>query len=311
METIKAIQNMLGSGLEPFFLTITNLGGDLAYIVVLVIYALIILPGGARSLGTWFSISLLLNALLKDLFAEPRPYSLDNSLASPAAQKTAGGYSFPSGHAQVTATLWGLMAWQLSKQGKAWFWVFAVLLTVLVAFSRVYLGVHYLGDVLGGLAIGAVLVVLAGLASRVNLAGMNLAGVNLAGALKQEPILWALAALLALVSFFVPEESGRALGLLGAFLLSSFAFMAPKTWPSRVGVAALGLILGVGLYLGSSVLLPEGFKRSGLGAFVRYFFLAYAITQGLPAVLLRLKWLEPNEVSPPKPEDTDAPSSES
>ncbi len=280
METIKAIKNALGSGLEPFFLTITNLGGDLAYIAVLVIYALIIFPGGARTLGVWFSISLLVNALLKDLTLEPRPYTLDPTLASEAAQKTAGGYSFPSGHAQVTATLWGLMAWQLAKR---WFWVLAVVLTVLVGFSRIYLGVHYLGDVLGGLAIGAVLVALGGLLP------INLARANLSSG----PILWGIAVVLAVVAFFLPEESGRALGLLVAFLLSSFAFSAPTTWPSRVGVAALGLILGVGLYFGSSLLLPEGFKRSGLGAFVRYFGLAFAITEGLPKLLLRLKWLEP------------------
>lgn len=280
METIKAIKNALGSGLEPFFLTITNLGGDLAYIAVLVIYALIIFPGGARTLGVWFSISLLVNALLKDLTLEPRPYTLDPTLASEAAQKTAGGYSFPSGHAQVTATLWGLMAWQLAKR---WFWVLAVVLTVLVGFSRIYLGVHYLGDVLGGLAIGAVLVALGGLLP-----------INLARAsLSTGPILWGVAVMLAVAAFFLPEESGRALGLLVAFLLSSFAFSAPTTWPSRVGVAALGLILGVGLYFGSSLLLPEGFKRSGLGAFVRYFGLAFAITKGLPKLLLRLTWLEP------------------
>jgi membrane-associated phospholipid phosphatase len=63
----------------------------------------------------------------------------------------AGGYSMPSGHA-ATAFAGAVALAYLWRRGAAWFF----LLAAAIAFSRVYVGVHYPGDVLVGAALGSV-----------------------------------------------------------------------------------------------------------------------------------------------------------
>ena len=76
-----------------------------------------------------------------------------------------GGYSFPSGHTMAATLLYGLLAMFAVLVWKGWHWrILAVLgavsVVVLVGFSRIALGAHYLTDVLGGIAGGAVWLVL-------------------------------------------------------------------------------------------------------------------------------------------------------
>lgn len=92
----------------------------------------------------------LLDKAVKVLVARPRP-------PSPLHLET--GYSFPSGHVMVAVGFYGMCAWLvlgsgLSRRVKAWAVAAAVLVTVLVGVSRVYLGVHWLSDVLGAYAAG-------------------------------------------------------------------------------------------------------------------------------------------------------------
>ena len=83
---------------------------------------------------------------LKDLFQDPRPpadFMLDGG--------TGTSYGWPSGHAQIAVTLWGLLAYELKNKFIS---IGAITFIILVAFSRMYLGVHDLGDVVAGLLIG-------------------------------------------------------------------------------------------------------------------------------------------------------------
>ncbi len=107
----------------------------------------------------WYSInvpvvalsSLLLMFLLKLIFHRDRPLT-------PLLQ-AAQGYSFPSGHALMSITFYGLLiflVWQNEK--KLWVkWILTILLVLLINFigvSRVYLRVHYASDVLAGFCVG-------------------------------------------------------------------------------------------------------------------------------------------------------------
>jgi len=109
----------------------------------------------------WYSIkipsvalsSLLLMFILKLIFRRDRP-------ASPLLQ-AAKGFSFPSGHALMSVTFYGLLVlivWQNVRQ--TWLkWALSVLLVLLIlaiGLSRIYLRVHYASDVLAGFAVGLV-----------------------------------------------------------------------------------------------------------------------------------------------------------
>ena len=108
---------------------------------------------------TWFSIrvitiamsSLVLMLLLKQLFQRKRPLS--------PLLKAAKGLSFPSGHAIMAVTFYGLVIYILQHTITIdWLkWLAIVLVFVLIisiGFSRVYLRVHYASDVAGGFIIG-------------------------------------------------------------------------------------------------------------------------------------------------------------
>jgi membrane-associated phospholipid phosphatase len=98
-------------------------------------------PGGA-----------LLNRLLKYAFHRARPHFDDPIL-------TLTGYSFPSGHTMMASVLYGVVAAYLCAHAPDWrrralIVSSASLLIALVGFSRIYLGAHYVSDVLGALAEG-------------------------------------------------------------------------------------------------------------------------------------------------------------
>jgi len=102
--------------------------------------------------------------LLKNLFARPRP-----QFASPQAYLVTA--SFPSGHSMLSAvvylTLGALLARASSQyRSKLYFLTTAVLVTILVGLSRIYLGVHYPTDVLAGWSIGLIWALLCWLVAR-------------------------------------------------------------------------------------------------------------------------------------------------
>lgn len=96
----------------------------------------------------------LLNNLIKLYFARPRPLFDDPVAFEPT-------FSFPSGHAMMSFIVYGLSAYLLcidfkNRYARIFIVFGAVLAIVLIGISRLYLGVHYLSDVLGGYAAGAV-----------------------------------------------------------------------------------------------------------------------------------------------------------
>ncbi|MGW8251888.1 MAG: phosphatase PAP2 family protein, partial [Anaerolineales bacterium] len=63
-------------------------------------------------------------------------------------------FGIPSGHAQNSIVVWGSMA---ASIGKRWVWAAAIVLSLLIGLSRIYLGVHFTIDVLAGWLVGALL----------------------------------------------------------------------------------------------------------------------------------------------------------
>ena len=92
--------------------------------------------------------SMGLNGIVKNIAQVPRPF--DKGIV-PVRQETATGFSFPSGHTQNFSTWSTLFAIEFKK---TWLTVLVAVFIALVAFSRLYLGVHYPSDVIVGVALG-------------------------------------------------------------------------------------------------------------------------------------------------------------
>jgi undecaprenyl-diphosphatase len=106
----------------------------------------------AATLSTIVLGGNFLNFCLKHLIQRGRPVFDDPIFSLPT-------YSFPSGHAMASTVFYGLLAFYASVNARQRYAVYvaiaaAVLMIALVSFSRIYLGLHYLSDVMGGIAEG-------------------------------------------------------------------------------------------------------------------------------------------------------------
>ena len=106
-------------------------------------------PARFSRIAMMLFISALINTFLKDFFQDPRP-----AIELMLDPKVGTTYGWPSGHSQIAVTLWGLLAYELKNK---WITVGAISTIILIAFSRMYLGVHDFGDVFAGLLIGAII----------------------------------------------------------------------------------------------------------------------------------------------------------
>jgi membrane-associated phospholipid phosphatase len=103
---------------------------------------------GAR-LAVVFLFSAWSNAVAKVLAAQPRPFQYDSRVLQ-LFDVTGGG--LPSGHTQNTVVIWGYLAAQFRRP---WLWIVAAALMIFVPLSRIYLGLHFPTDLLGGYILGA------------------------------------------------------------------------------------------------------------------------------------------------------------
>ena len=95
--------------------------------------------------------SVTMNFYVKLWFADPRPYWVSDRVMPYSAETSFG---IPSGHAQNSVSIWGSIA---AAFRKPWAWAAALGLAFLIGFSRLYLGVHFVHDVVVGWLIGFVL----------------------------------------------------------------------------------------------------------------------------------------------------------
>lgn len=257
---------------------------------------------GAR-LGVLLICGVLLNDLLKVAFALPRPF-WTNGIGQ-LASKPELSFGFPSGHAQNTAALWTFVALQ-TKRPRLWV-MLAVILLILVALSRLYLGAHFPFDVIGGALIGYGLL---GVFLRAEKPVAQKFGHSLplqlaliVGACVVVSALYLLATrrLVApeLTSAFVIETYARAisgvsfaarvgalLGLCGGLALASH--FVPFEIAATRAQKLIRFVLGI-VVLGAIYILTKKLPPNLPLAFAGYFLLTLWVTLLAPALFVRLR----------------------
>jgi membrane-associated phospholipid phosphatase len=135
---------------------VTQLGGEVIFIVAAVVVFWCVSKWEGYYLMTIAFCGTVLNQFLKLICRVPRPWVRDpNFTIVESARAEATGYSFPSGHTQNAIGLFGGMArWG----GRRWVRVGLTALALIIAFSRMYLGVHTPADVGVSLVLAAALV---------------------------------------------------------------------------------------------------------------------------------------------------------
>ena len=274
MEIIQALQAYASPLLDYLVLLLTNLGSEQAYIVMLLVAFVGISPVLGQRLGIALLASFFLNQQAKAFFDTPRPFFEDASIArSNEAIETALGPGFPSGHAQSSTTFWGLAAFYART---LWFWILALILIALISLSRLYLGVHFPIDIIGGVVFGVIIAV----ASIVIFRELE--------SLEKLPV-WLMVALglfipLGAHVFFPTADSGLILGVLAAFIVGPLliAYYPSRQLWKRILLTLVAIVLAFGVLTLSSLLLPEEIKRSVFGSFFRYFIFGLSGTAFVP-----------------------------
>lgn len=153
---ILAINNIIDSRLTALFKFIT-LFGDWYLPIFIICITFLFLKNKSYSiiLTINYLLGILLSVTTKLIISRPRPnYSII---------PTPDNYSFPSGHTLTSIVFYGMLYYLISQTIKneilkLTLFIFLTFLLILISFSRIYLGVHYLTDVLGGIILGSILV---------------------------------------------------------------------------------------------------------------------------------------------------------
>ncbi len=144
-------ENLRASWLNGPMIFITHLG-DTGAIWIALALILLILPK-TRKVGIVCAVSMVINLLLtnialKNIIQRIRPYEIISSLN--ILIEAQHDFSFPSGHTACSFAA----AWVLWRVAPRKYSIPAMILAVLISLSRLYVGVHYPTDILGGLIVG-------------------------------------------------------------------------------------------------------------------------------------------------------------
>jgi membrane-associated phospholipid phosphatase len=281
---IQQLQAFLGSGLS-IPMQIISLFASEAFVIAVVpaIYWCVHRRKGME-LGLLVLGSTFLNLWLKHLFAWPRPYEIIPSLG--LAKE--GPYGMPSGHSQLSVVFWAYAVQFLPKK-----WRIPVLIgaPLLIGFSRVYLGVHFPSDVLGGYFIGAVFFTL-----------FKLFGSDVEKSMQNFD--WRLRIILAaalsfIMNLLLPADTMIAGAFLGASLGFTFASrnipidtgesVGNKILRYLVGLASIGIVYFVLKFASNPLNTLSGNNQAQLIRFVRYTIVGGWVSYGAPFLFLKLK----------------------
>ena len=277
LEIIKHIQMMRSPFFDAIFTGITHLGDELAFIAVAVVFYWAIDKRFGFKMINVYLIGCSVLEGVKNLVARPRPYTHEGvvSVTDPT-----GGYSFPSGHSHSVANLSTQIS---SRYRKSYVIAPLAVICVLVAFSRLYLGQHFLSDVIVGLALGVGVAI--GLGTLFELLGDREEYVVLG----VFPI--CLIILIIIVATGQAASAKKILDVTGAYSAITLGYFVEKRyvksttkckWYIAIVKVVVGLALTLGVKEGMKLFIPSSAPLAY--NFLRYFVVGVVASLGVPAL---------------------------
>ncbi len=274
VEILKAIQSISCPFFDWLFQALTVFGEQLFLIPIITL----VYWSFSRETGYWLCWSLvsgnLLGNCVKGIVKAPRPIGTEGIRS--LRVETATGYSFPSGH---TNSITNFMFAAARAVKRRWFWWAAALLPLVVGFSRLYLGVHWPKDVLGGLILGVAVPLL-------------LWRLFWAFPLDR-PMLYLISTAIFLPFLFFVDMAdfwksfGLAMGFVAGSFIEEYAVGFETKGPlwRRLLRWALGFAVLGGLYYGMKLVFPAG----NFFNLLRYFMIAFYAVALWPMCFKKLR----------------------
>lgn len=155
LEIVKLLQSFRNPFFDWFFYITTQIGDQYVFIAIAVILYWTVSKKFAHKFVFAFMFSAALNVGVKEIFQRPRPYAYPGVTTEPSWMTT--GYAFPSGHAQAAGVLGYTALHAAKKTPYRFFKPIGIVIMILVPLSRIYLGQHFLSDVVVGLVLAIVI----------------------------------------------------------------------------------------------------------------------------------------------------------
>lgn len=271
--------------LDKLMLLITELGTETAFLAVAIVLFWCINKRYGYYILSVGCIGTIANQFMKLSFRVPRPWDLDpNFTIVEQAREAASGYSFPSGHSQSAVGTFGALAYVTKNRTIR---ILAIIAAVLVPFSRMYLGVHTLKDVLVASIMAIILVFL--------LKGLVCEKEGKYFSWIMGIMILLVAAFLCFVEFYpfpqdMAEENlvsgvknaytffGCVVALLIVYIVDSkwLRFPVHAVWWAQIIKVVIGLALVLGVKSGTKNLL-NGIFGEAIGRSARYFLIVMVV----------------------------------
>lgn len=143
----KIIYGLRNNMWDFMFINITKIGNTTIIILVIIVLLLKMNRKNQKILSFTVIITVLSNQIIKNIVKRPRP--------SHIRLIKQGGYSFPSGHAMISIAVYGFLLYYVqtnckNKKKKSFISALLIILILMIGCSRIYVGVHYPTDIIGG-----------------------------------------------------------------------------------------------------------------------------------------------------------------